>query len=124
MSIRLIEMTLKQILIENLKRIRKERGISQIALSRRCNTASNYIGQIEMGRRIPSFGKIEEIAAALDISSHKLFAYETDEKQKIQKPKTKDYLEKMPFNIKKELISRLTSNLKNEIDASFNPQNY
>ena len=124
MSIRLIDMTLQQIFISNLKRIRKERGFSQMTLSMRCDTTSNYIGQIEMGRRIPSFDKIEEIAAALDISSHKLFAYETDEKQKAQKPKTKDYLEKMPFNIKKELISRLTVNMINNIKDAFNPQNY
>ena len=77
-----------------------------------------------MGRRIPSFEKIEEIAAALKIPSYQLFAFETEEKQKEQKPKTKDYLEKMPLNIRKELITRLITNIKKDVDASFNSQNY
>jgi len=95
-----------------------------MTLAIKCDTTSNYIGQIEMGRRIPSFNKIEEIAAALEIPSHKLFTYETEEKQKEQKPKTKDYLEKMPVNIKKEIISNMITNIKKDIDASFNPRNY
>jgi len=124
MSIRLIDMTLQQIFIDNLKRIRKEKGISQMTLARKCDTTSNYIGQIEMGRRIPSFNKIEEIAAALEIPSYELFAFETEKKPEEQKPKTKDYLAKMPLTIRKELITRLITNIKKDIDVSFNPQNY
>jgi transcriptional regulator with XRE-family HTH domain len=60
-------MTIQQIFIANLKKIRKDRGFSQMTLSEKCDTTSNYIGQIEMGRRIPSFEKIEKIAAALEI---------------------------------------------------------
>lgn len=91
-------------------------------LSLKCDTTSNYIGQIEMGRRIPSFDKIEKIAAALEISYHELFVCETEEKQKEQK--TKDYLENMPPKIKKELIVRLITNINKNIDASLDPQNY
>ena len=124
MSIRLIEMTLQYIFIDNLKRLRKERGLSQMALSRRCDTTCNYISQIEMGRRIPSFEKIDDIAAALEIASHELFINETGEKQKEQKPKTKEYLEKMPSSVKKEIVSALTTKFRKEIDDSLDPQNY
>jgi len=48
------KMTLQQIFIANLKKFRKEQGLSQMGLSGMCDTTSNYIGQIEMGRRIPS----------------------------------------------------------------------
>jgi len=105
-------MTLQQIFISNLKRIRKEQRLSQMALSMRCDISTNYVGQIEMGRRIPSFDKIEEIASALEISPHELFTLESGEKQKEPKIKTKDYLEKMPSHIKKEIISLLTDNIK------------
>jgi transcriptional regulator with XRE-family HTH domain len=98
-------MTLQQIFITNLKKRRKERGFSQMALSEKCDTTSNYIGQIEMGRRIPSFDKIEKIASALEIPSYELFIFETTEKKQEKKLKTKDYLLKMPQNIKKEIIS-------------------
>jgi len=80
MSIRLKAMMLQQIFIMNLKNKRKELGISQMKLSELCDTTSNYIGQIEMGRRIPSFDKIEKIAEALGIASYELFIYDTENK--------------------------------------------
>lgn len=95
-----------------------------MTLAELCDMGGNYIGQIEMGRRIPSFDKIEKIAAALEIASHELFVCETGERQKVQKPKTNEYLKKMPANVKKELISRLTAIIRKDIDDSLDPQNY
>jgi transcriptional regulator with XRE-family HTH domain len=116
-------MTLQQIFIANLKKKRKEYGISQMKLSEMCETASNYIGQIEMGRRIPSFEKIEKIASALGIASYELFAYEIENK-KSEKQKAKDYLKKMPVKVKKEIITHLLNEVKNKINVSFDFQNY
>jgi transcriptional regulator with XRE-family HTH domain len=118
-------MTLQQIFIANLKKIRKERGFSQMALSEKCDTTSNYIGQIEMGRRIPSFEKIEKIAAALEIPSYELFMYgDASKKNDDKKPKIRDYLQKMPQNIKKEIISHLLLGINNDVKASFDSKNY
>jgi len=117
-------MTLQQIFITNLKKRRKERGFSQMALSEKCDTTSNYIGQIEMGRRIPSFDKIEKIASALEIPSYELFIFESSEKKQEKKPKTKDYLLKMPQNIRKEIISHLLASINNNIKASLDPKDY
>jgi len=116
-------MTLQQVFIANLKKIRKERGVSQMALSEKCDTTSNYIGQIEMGRRIPSFEKIEKIAAALEIPSYELFAYEAAEKKPEKKPKTGDYLQKMPQNVKKEIISNLLAAINNDVKTLFDSKN-
>ena len=116
-------MKLQQIFIANLKRKRKERGISQMALSEMCDTTSNYIGQIEMGRRIPSFDKIEKIASALGIASYELFIFASEEKE-AKKPKTKEYLMKMPVEVKKEIISNLISEIKKNIGSSFDIQKY
>ena len=123
MSIRLISMNLKEIFISNLKKIRKERGMSQMTLSRLCDTTTNYIGQIEMGRRTPSFEKIEQIAAVLDIPSHKLFVLEESEEKK-DKPNAKFYLEKLPAKAKKEIIKHLMDAINIEVSASLNPRNY
>ena len=114
-------MTLQQILIKNLKKTRKERGLSQMALSEICDTSSNYIGQIEMGRRIPSFDKIEKIAAALKIAPHELFKHETNEEKILT---TESYLKKMPVGVKKEIISNLLVTVKDDITSSLDPQNY
>ena len=124
MPIRLMAISLQQVFIANLKKNRKARGISQMALSRKCDTTSNYIGQIEMGRRIPSFEKIEQIASALEIPSYRLFAYEAEESKVEKKPNAKEYLEKMPAGVKKEIISRITAAAKKGIHASLEPQNY
>ena len=121
-SIRHKVMTLQQIFITNLKKLRKERGISQMKLSEMCDTTSNYIGQIEMGRRIPSFDKIEKIAAALGLHSCKLFLYDAEEKK--VDTKTKDYLLKMPIKVRKEIISNLLTGIKNNVNTAFDINNY
>ena len=116
-------MILQQIFIANLKKYRKLRGISQMTLSGLCNMAGNYIGQIEMGRRIPSFDKIEKIAKVLKIPPGWLFMDEgaeaTDEENK-----TKDYLEKMPAHVKKEIITRLLLSIKADVTASLDSGKY
>jgi len=95
-----------------------------MALSEKCDTTSNYIGQIEMGRRIPSFDKIEKIAAALGIPSYELFIYEATEKKEAKKPKSSEYLQKMPQNIKNEIISHLLNAINRDVKASFDSKNY
>jgi len=121
-------MKLKQIFISNLKKRRKELGISQMTLSIMCDTTTNYIGQIEMGRRIPSFEKIEEIASALEIPSYELFLYDNENKKDENKPKTKprtkDYLLKMPVDVKKEITTFLLSEIKKNINTSLDSNKY
>ena len=117
-------MTLQEIFINNLKKSRKERGVSQMELSKMCNTSSNYIGQIEMGRRIPSFDKIEQIAAALNIEPCRLFEYKTSTVIQEKQEGTSEYLKKMPASIKTEIISQLLHSIKKDIKASLDSQNY
>jgi len=117
-------MTLQQIFVSNLKKYRKQQGFSQMNLSEMCDTTSNYIGQIEMGRRIPSFGKIEEIAAALNIPPSLLFIDENSIERAERQPETKDYLQRMPANVKKELVSRLLTLIKTDITDSLDTKKY
>jgi transcriptional regulator with XRE-family HTH domain len=117
-------MTLQQIFILNLKKFRKKRGISQMALAALCGTSGNYIGEIEIGRRIPSFEKIEKIASALKINAHQLFVQETAGEYTKKKQKTKDFLEILPCDIKDEIISHLSNTIHNVIGNSFDPNNY
>jgi len=87
-----------------------------MALSELCDMGGNYIGQIEMGRRIPSFEKIEKIAAALEIPSHELFVHETAPKKEEKPLGTRDFLRKMPAPVKKDLIARLLAAIKKDIN--------
>jgi len=95
-----------------------------MTLSEKCDTTSNYIGQIEMGRRIPSFEKIDKIAAALEVPSYELFKYEAAQKNEIKKLKSREFLQKIPQNIKKEIISHLLTAINKDVKASFEAKNY
>jgi transcriptional regulator with XRE-family HTH domain len=121
-------MTLQQIFISNLKKFRKERKISQMVLAELCDTSGNYIGEIEMGRRIPSFEKIERIASALQISSHELFVQKTIndgmENSKEKGQSVKDFLEEIPPYIKEEIIASILSKIRKDITESLDAKSY
>jgi transcriptional regulator with XRE-family HTH domain len=70
-------MDLKRIFIANLRKFRNEKGISQMRLAELCDTATNYIGEIEIGRRFPSLSLIEKIGAALDVAPYRFFMEES-----------------------------------------------
>ena len=60
-------MYLERLVVDNIKRIRKEKGISQEKLAEACNTATSYIGLMEIYKNIPKLSTIERIAQALDV---------------------------------------------------------
>jgi transcriptional regulator with XRE-family HTH domain len=120
-------MTLQQTFISNLKKFRKKRKISQMVLAELCDTSGNYIGEIEMGRRIPSFEKIEKIASALRISSYELFIQEIigdKETDREKKQNTKDFLEEIPLYVKDEIISSILIRVRKDVAESLDAKNY
>jgi transcriptional regulator with XRE-family HTH domain len=60
-------MYLDRLVIDNIKRIRKEKGISQEKLAEACNTATSYIGLLEIYKNVPKLSTIERIAEALGV---------------------------------------------------------
>jgi len=60
-------MQLKDVFVENLRKFRREREVSQAMLAEKCGTSTSYIGQIEIGNRFPSLELIEKMAKALKI---------------------------------------------------------
>jgi len=60
-------MYLEKLVIDNIKQIRKEKGISQEKLAEACNTATSYIGLMEIYKNVPKLSTIERIAKALDV---------------------------------------------------------
>jgi transcriptional regulator with XRE-family HTH domain len=70
-------MNFDQLFVLNLKKWRKNRGLSQKALAERCDAAHSYIRQIESGVGHPSFAFIGKLAHALDIEPYRLFYDET-----------------------------------------------
>jgi transcriptional regulator with XRE-family HTH domain len=65
---------LRQLLAANMKVYRRRLGLSQAKLAEKLDTASNYIAVIETGKKFPSTGMLERIAAALEVDTPELFS--------------------------------------------------
>ncbi|MDR2606858.1 MAG: helix-turn-helix domain-containing protein [Treponema sp.] len=88
-------MDLERLVIDNIKRIRKEKGISQEKLAEACNTATSYIGLMEIYRNVPKLSTIQRIAEALDVDPLVLFEDLNrlpEEKERMFRQKKKDIL--------------------------------
>jgi transcriptional regulator with XRE-family HTH domain len=117
-------MTLREVFIRNLREFRKKEGLSQMKLAEYCNTATSYIGDIEIGRRFPSIDMIEKIAGVLRIEPHHFF------KKKIEdgnNPDTENLFPRLPNSMKKQIktqiqtqIDQSTREILNEITEIFN----
>jgi transcriptional regulator with XRE-family HTH domain len=90
-------MDLNRLFILNMKKLRKNKGISQKILSERCEAAHTYIRQIESGTRTPSFAFIGKLAEALDIEAYQLFYDETAVQRK--NPSQMEHLEAIKTDI-------------------------
>jgi len=66
-------MYLERLVIDNIKRIRKEKGVSQEKLAEACNTATSYIGLMEIYKNVPKLSTIERIANALEVDPLEFF---------------------------------------------------
>ena len=112
-------MTLRQIFIHNLRIIRKKEGITQMQLAEYCETATSYIGEIEIGRRFPSMELIEKIAAILKTEPYHFFMEPKD-----NEPDTaaESLFPRLPNTMKKQMntqiktrIDHVTGEMLNEI---------
>lgn len=63
----------KDIFRKNIKFYRKELGLTQDKLSELSGISSDYLSEIERGKKTPSFKKIDLLANALKIEVYKLF---------------------------------------------------
>lgn len=52
----------------NVRRVRKEAGLSQEALADLVGIARSYMSDVEVGRRNPSLAVVERIAKALGVT--------------------------------------------------------
>jgi transcriptional regulator with XRE-family HTH domain len=100
-------MDLKKIFIANLKKFRNYRGISQMKLAEMCGTATNYIGEIEIGRRFPSIKLIEKMGRVLEIEPYRFFI-DGSEKKTGKLDETIDYLSGLPDNVRLNIINQIS----------------
>jgi transcriptional regulator with XRE-family HTH domain len=63
----------KDIFRQNLKFYRNKLNLTQEKLSELSGISSDYLSEIERGKRTPSFKRLDLIASALDLEVYKLF---------------------------------------------------
>ena len=61
------------IFVNNLRTIRRQTGLTQEKLAERCAVSPTFIGEMEIGKRTPSFDTIKKIAEALGVKPYRLF---------------------------------------------------
>lgn len=59
---------LVQIVSKNIRRLRRERGLSQEELSELCGLHRTYVGSVERGERNVTLSTLEAFSNALDVS--------------------------------------------------------
>lgn len=102
-------MNLEKTVIDNIKRIRKEKGITQEQLAEACNTATSYIGLMEIYKNIPKLSTIERIANALNVEPQVLF--QNIEKNSTSEKKIESIKNNVISAMEKELVRSLRENL-------------
>lgn len=60
---------------ERLKVFRKLAGLTQEQLARKANIDAKYVGDLETGRKAPSFEVLEELLRVLDVEPYEFFAF-------------------------------------------------
>jgi transcriptional regulator with XRE-family HTH domain len=60
-------MTLGEVMASNLRRIRRDKGLSQEELAHRVGCNRNYIGMIERLENSPTVAMLERLAEALEV---------------------------------------------------------
>ena len=101
-------MELEKTVIDNIKRIRKEKHITQEQLAEACNTATSYIGHMETYKNVPKLSTIEKIAAALNVEPEILF--KKSEVEKKDEQKIRIITDTVIESIRKELYKAIREN--------------
>ena len=63
----------REILAKNLRRLRREQGVTQEVLAQRTELTQTYLSQVESGKRNISVDNISLLANALGVSIDALF---------------------------------------------------
>jgi transcriptional regulator with XRE-family HTH domain len=113
-------MGLRDIFIQNLKKIRKSQGLSQMKLAEKCDTAASYIGEIEIGRKFPSIVMIEKIAGALKVEPYLFF--KEDRSRSTVNREAREFYAKLPPEGKGAFMDLILLAIAQGMEKAFNSE--
>ena len=103
-------MKIREIFSINIKFYRTQNNLSQQDLAEKCETATNYISEIETGRKFPSIEMIEKISSVLNVPAWAFFYVNNNEKQE-DKPVVV-LSDKLTSETKEEILSEIFYEIK------------
>lgn len=108
-------MRLQEVFIENLKKFRKQKGMTQMDLTIAIDKSYNYINGIEQGKSFPQIDVIEKIAEVLKINPAELFDENSISKNIIKR--NKEFLaEEIAKKIQQSLCKNIEKDLKHILE--------
>lgn len=93
---------------ENLKRLRKEKGLQQSDLAQLSGISNSYISKIETGNADPTYSHIKRLVIALDTTADKLLFDEGEREPtselKVWLKKAEETLNEQQMNTLKDMV--------------------
>ena len=71
------EKYLRNLFVTNLRRLRNDRHMSQQELASQANLSTNFMNELENGKKFPSIETLSKLAQALSVDLFRLFTPET-----------------------------------------------
>ena len=113
-------MDIKEIFAENLRKIRRKRGLTQEKLAEKANMSLQYLALLELSRKFPSGEMLERLANALDIETYELLAVASSANNELELLRNdiiyevKTLNESLAKNITDEIIKSIKHTLSDE----------
>ena len=110
-----------KVLAFNMKKYRMKRKLSQMKLAELLDTATSYIGEIEICAKVPSMGMVEKIAKALAVEPFRLFVDDM-ERANADEPVADSYLECLTTLERQALVRRITESIASDLEEILCPE--
>lgn len=102
---------LEKTVIDNIRRIRREKGISQEKLAIFSDTSASYIGLMETYKNIPKLSTIEKIAQSLNVEPIEFFRETGSSRQNLESEEVLKIKSEKKEKIKGQIINYIESGL-------------
>jgi transcriptional regulator with XRE-family HTH domain len=111
---------IKEIFAENLRKIRRKKGLTQEKLAEKANMSLQYLALLELGRKFPSGDMLERLANALAIETYELLAAASSANNELERLRNdiirevKTLNESLAKNVTDEVIIAIKQTLSDE----------
>ena len=91
----------------NIRKYRKERGLTQDQIAEQCGLTPNYFGQIELGNKVPQLKTFLSIAEAKNTSTELLFSGNLSWTPRIQSDELYDKIKELPESKRQYILKSM-----------------